>query len=132
MNWKMSLLTAFLGSILVFPLLTGRHERASQDHIMDAMESIAISFFFVGNGELKRGGHRRVLRVLGGCLIVWFAINLILFGIVALSKTNVLDTVFRYADYSLWLVFAAPFPFALYLNRNQSKSTSHPTGANAS
>jgi hypothetical protein len=93
---------------------------------MDAVESIAISFFFVGNGELRRGGHRRVLRVLGGCLIAWFAIGLLLFVIAALSKTTMSDFVTRYSLYPLWLIFAAPFPFAVYLNRNQSKSSSQP------
>ena len=135
MNWKMSSLTVLLGSTLVFGLLTERSGRAlhltSQDHILDAVESIALSMGFIGRGELRQGGHRKVLRVLGGCLVIWFAIDLILFGIAVLCKTTMLDLVTRYTLYPLWLTFAAPFPFALYLNRRPNESNFPPTIDNA-
>jgi len=136
MIWKRPLLMVVICSTLFFALSTLIRGKASsfssQNHTLDASESIAFSFFFVGNEELRRGGHRRVLRVLGGCLIIWFAINLILFGIAALCNTTMLDLVTRYTLYPLWLTFAAPFPFALYLNRNKNKSTPQQTSANES
>jgi len=136
MNWKRQLLMVVMCSTLFFALSTLIRGKASnfssQDHTLDAAECIAFSFFFIGNEELRRGGHRRALRVLGGCLVIWFAIDLILFGIAALCKTTMLDLVTRYTLYPLWLTFAAPFPFAIYLNRNQQKFTPQPPSANES
>ncbi|MGD0901963.1 MAG: hypothetical protein ABR924_03380 [Terracidiphilus sp.] len=136
MNWKSALTAAFLGSVLVFVMLTVSHGRAShlssQDHIWNAVESIALALGFIGSGELRQGGHRRARRILDIFLIISTALFPILFCIVRLWKRTELDLTIRYSLYSFLAIYATAFPLSLYLNRKQPKSNSQPTIDNVS
>jgi hypothetical protein len=95
---------------------------------------VGISMGMVGSDELKRGGHRKVLRNLLGCN------TLLLISLLILSYTSIhmhwkiitgKDFSDAYWFIPLYVLIVATFPIALYLNRNQKKSTSQPTIDNA-
>jgi hypothetical protein len=90
----------------------------SHDYVLDAVSAIALSFGFVGGHELDRLGYPRVGSALACCII---PISIALF-FVLIVWGGFSEHWFNAAI----ALFAAPFPVALYLNRNQSKSTSQP------
>lgn len=137
MYWKRMLLIALVISVAIFALFIAFHWNnpdwhfRSKTFIEDAAIAIALALGMAGNQELDRGEHRRVRRITRNILIVWFSISLLLFGITRLYKTTVFDFVLDYLMYVLWLLFAAIFPLALYLNRKQKKSSTESTVADA-
>jgi len=147
MNWK-KMLSDFLFKAGMFFFIfflgdwvSSHWHFSSQVFAMDALGSVAVGLGLVGLDELDRGGHRWVRRIFRNFFIFLFAIFLILLGIALLCKaigislipiTAVLDRDFEYSFYPFIALIAAPFPLALYLNWNQTKSTSQPTSANVS
>jgi hypothetical protein len=138
MNWR-RLLSDFLiyvGMLFACFLLIEWNRRVSQfgsnDFIENALGAIAVALGIAGYQDLDRCGHLKVRRILKNCLFAWFGVYLILFAIILLSKTTVFDFAIAYSLYPLVLLIVAPFPLALYMNRNQPKSTSQPKITNAS
>jgi hypothetical protein len=138
MNWR-RLLSDFLiyvGMLFACFLLIEWNRRVSQfgsnDFIENALGAIAVALGIAGYQDLDRCGHLKTRRVLRNCLLAWFGVYVVLFAIIALSKTTVFDFAIAYSLYPLLLLIVAPFPLALYMNRNQPKPSAHPTGAKAS
>jgi cell division protein FtsW (lipid II flippase) len=93
--------------------------------ILDVILIIALSIGWVGFVELKRGGHRKILLVLKVSLIILLFITFFL--IFAHNRLHWKMTWLNFEDVYLFIPFyallVAIFPLALYLNRNQKKST---------
>jgi hypothetical protein len=85
-----------------------------------------------GYQGLDRCGHIKVRRILRNCLIAWLGVYLVLFVIVLLSKTTIFDFAISYSLYPLLLLLVAPFPLALYLDRNHPESPAQPASNKAS
>jgi hypothetical protein len=85
----------------------------------------------IGFNELDRGGHRRFRRILRISLITWLAILGILVVLITHYKATAYDFAVDYSICLFWLLFAALFPLALYLNRNRKDTTSQATMPNA-
>ncbi|MGA2888968.1 MAG: hypothetical protein ABSE51_13025 [Terracidiphilus sp.] len=135
MNREKMLSTVLLYSVFLFALFSLHHKSrwgshySSYDYMMDALSAIAVSLGSVGAGELRQGGHRKINYFLFGSAFIWFVIcSFLLFFFKRPMREPVVDLLFGGAA----LLFAAQFPVALYMNRNQSKSTSQQTSANAS
>jgi hypothetical protein len=126
----------YAGMLFACFLLIEWNRRVSQfgsnDLIENALGAIAVALGIAGYQDLDRCGHLKVRRILRNCLFAWFGVYLVLFAIILISKTTVFDFAFAYSLYPLVLLIVAPFPLALYMNRNQPKSTSQPTSAKAS
>jgi hypothetical protein len=122
--------TVLLYSVFLFALSSLLHHQRrwgspynSHDYVLDAVSAIALSFGFVGGHELDRHGHQQVRT------------NLVLYILLSFGLLSVLIIGGGYSEkwiYAVFALFALPFPVALYLNWNQTKSTSQPTSANAS
>jgi hypothetical protein len=129
MNWKKLLSAFLLYPTVIFASLSLLHRTSWGLHssyyvcILDAFVAIALSLGIVGNQELERGGHWKVIGILTPCIFLAPVIVFVatLWGGVSLN--------WFCPAFSL---FAVPFPLALYLNRRQNKSTSQPTSANVS
>lgn len=137
MYWKRMLLIVLVISAAMFALLMAFHWNSPDWHLRfqafveDAAMAIALALGMVGNQELDRGGHRRTRRITRNFLIIWIGMSLLLFGLTRLYKTTEFDLALKCLMYLLWLLFAAIFPLALYLNRKQSRSSSYPTSVDA-
>jgi len=122
--------TVLLYSVFLFGLFSFLHHQTrrglvynSHDYVLDAVSAIALSLGFVGDHELDRLGHQRVRE------------NLLLYTLMLSGLLGVFIIGGSYSDiwfYAVFMPFAIPFPVALYLNRNNRKSTSQQTSANAS
>jgi len=123
-------LTLLVGLFALF-LLFNWHSNTSHKLFKGAAEAIVIALGYVGFNELDRVRHWRVRRVIRYCFILWIVISFILFGLTRFYHTNGFDWVLNDSLYLFWILFAAQFPFALYLNRRQNKSTPQPTIDNA-
>ncbi len=88
----------------------------------------------VGFEELKRGGHRKVKRNLLICLTILLILALIrAFTNIRLhGRTQGMDFIELYIFIAFYVLTVASFPIALYLNRNQNKSTTQQASANES
>jgi hypothetical protein len=87
--------------------------------VANVIASLALSLGIVGDRELDRGGHSRIL-------IPWVILaSIITFPMVLWGRFS---EVWFCASFAL---FAVPFPVALYFNRKRNKSTPQPTIANA-
>jgi hypothetical protein len=115
--------------LIFFDWLKLKFHFNSHTFIEDALWATAGAFGWVGFEELDRGGHTSARKLFRKCLLVWLVISFIL---ILPSVYFKIDYVFRYSLYLFGVLFAAPFPVALYLNRNQNKSRSQPTTDNAS
>jgi polyferredoxin len=124
----------------VWFLLSEYRHSGSQGLIRNAVTAVALVLGSIGFDRLKRGGHQRARRILRNSIIVTLLasatslillIALILFDGPSLYKMIVLGWVSEYSLYLLWLIWAASYPLALYLNRKQNKPTPQPTIANA-
>lgn len=135
MSWRMSLLTVILGSMMVFLLLTVRSGRASHlnshDHILDVVESIALSMGFIGSGELRKGGHRRASRIAVTFVITSIVVFLIVICIFRFWMRTDPFVATKYLLYPYLAIYATFFPLSLYLNRKQSEPSLQPTTDNA-
>jgi phosphatidylserine synthase len=137
MGWKNFLPSLLFSSVLVISLFVvsvwddttpsfGPHPLVV-NVIMIIMSTIGL----VGFEELKRGGHRKIRRNLLVCL----AILLILPLILAFTRIHMhwKITGMDFSDYYLFVPFnvllVGTFPLALYLNRNQKKSSAESTVA---
>ena len=137
MNWRRLLSDFIIYAAMLFAgfLLIEWNRRASNsgsyDFLENALGAIAIALGIAGYQDLDRCGHLRVRRILRNCLLAWLGVYVILFGIILLSKTTLFDFAIAFSLYPLLLLIVAPCPLALYLDRNQPKSTSQPTSTNA-
>jgi uncharacterized membrane protein YsdA (DUF1294 family) len=138
MNWRRLLSDFIIYAAMLFAgfLLIEWNRRASNsgsyDFIENALGAIAVALGIAGYQDLDRCGHLKTRRVLRNCLLAWFGVYVVLFAIIQLSKTTVFDFAIAYSLYPLLLLIVAPFALALYMNRNQPKSTPQPTSAKAS
>ena len=119
----------FVGPLL-FELADKSCKLDSKLVINDALSAIAIAFAIVGLRELDRGGHRKARRFIGNCVGIWIGVDLVLLGLLLLSRTSIVFDVFVYSSYPFLAFIASTFPLALYLNRNENKSGSHSLNAN--
>jgi hypothetical protein len=110
----------------------------SEFFIMDTFGAIVGASGIAGTRELRRGGHKKVLRNFANGIGLPFAILLIVIGVIgilAIFKVYFSHYVFEIVIYTLLGVSCAmsvaALPVALYLNFKQKKST-QPTIANAS
>jgi hypothetical protein len=138
MNWKRLLSDFIIYVAMLFAcfLLIEWNNRTSHfisnEFIENALASIAVALGIAGYQALDRSGHLKVRRILRNCFVAWFGVYLILFAIEALTKTTIFDFPIAYSLYPLLLLILAPFPLALYLDRNQPKPTAQPTSSKAS
>jgi hypothetical protein len=138
MNWKrlISDFVSYAAMIFATFLLiewTRRTSHApSNDFIENALASIAIALGIAGYQDLDRHGHQKVRRILRNCFIAWFGIDVILAAIILLTKTTALGLIVVFSLYPLLLLIVAPFPLALYLNRNLPKAAAEPASPKAS
>jgi len=100
--------------------------------VENALASMAVALGIAGYQALDRNGHTRTRRILRNCFIAWFGVYLVLFSIEAIAKTTIFDFPIAYSLYPLLLLIVAPFPLALYLDRNHPKSPAQPEGTKAS
>jgi hypothetical protein len=104
----------------------------SDELIENVFSALAVSLGIAGYQGLDRCGHIKVRRILRNCLIAWLGVYLVLFVIVLLSKTTIFDFAISYSLYPLLLLLVAPFPLALYLDRNHPESPAQPASNKAS
>jgi len=131
-NFLIAVLVLSAGGIVfcLFNLWIGTLKTVSTyDLLLGEIQIIAGSMGFVGSDELARCGHRKVRSILLRCLMISLVVLLVVIGIELLFKTWWSSLLFLSAS-PFWVVLVAPFPVALYLNRNQNKSASQPAGAN--
>ena len=138
MNWKrlisdfLSYAAMIFATFLLIEWTRRTSHTASNDFIENALASIAIALGIAGYQDLDRHGHQKIRRILRNCFIAWFGIYAILAAIILLTKTAAFDLVIVFSLYPLLLLIVAPFPLALYLNRNLPKATSEPASTKAS
>jgi hypothetical protein len=138
MIWKKFLTAAPAISVLmlvfyVFNLWIGIVRHLSvHDFVMAGVLVVAGSMGIAGSDELVRCGHKKARRILWICLISWMIIPLILLGIQDLFKTILWEGALKVWFYLFLALITVDFPLALYLNRNQKKSTSQQASANES
>jgi hypothetical protein len=135
MDWRQFLKPILYISVLFFALFLldfwrGKNQPLGlHEFISYVIMVIVLSIGWVGFDELKRGGHRKALRALKVCLIILFVIPAIL--LIARHRMHWNIAGWNFHDFYLFIpiytLFAATFPFALYLNRHQKDSTSQPT-----
>jgi hypothetical protein len=121
--------------LFVWDFLNGKVQHFdAQDYIKFAVLGVALCAGSVGIKELDRGGYRKVKRNLAIFVIVLLIVPLLL-----LFTHNPLhwqiagsDFAYLYLFIPFIVLWVAILSVALYLNRKQNKSTSQPTGANAS
>jgi hypothetical protein len=107
----------------------------AQNYIGLLIIFVASSMGTVGFKELDRGGYRKVKRNLGVFFIALLVLPLIL---ILISRDLLhwqivgLDITYQYFVIPFFVLWAAIFPLALYLNRKQAKTTPQPTVPNAS
>jgi hypothetical protein len=99
------------------------HDFTSHEYIKCVLGAVAISLGMVGYGTLNRIGSRRVLRILLVCRII-----LTVLLCISIVQEGPANSWF----YAVLTLLATPLPLSLYLNRNQSRSTSQPATNNAS
>jgi len=101
---------------------------------MNVVLAIPLTLGFIGIENLDRGGHRKVKRGLNLGLFILFLITFI----PDLARNHPhrsiagWDIPGAYYFIPLLALLVAIFPFSLYLNWKQKKSTSQPTSNNAS
>jgi len=138
MNWKRMLSDFIIYVAMLFAcfLLIEWNRRTSHfisnDFLENALGAIAVALGIAGYQGLDRSGHANIRRILKICFVAWFALYLLMFVIVSLSKTTIFDFPISYSFYPLMLLIIAPFPLALYYGRNPSKSDSQPKTTSAS
>jgi hypothetical protein len=138
MNWKklLSDFVIYVAMLFACFLLIEWNNRTSHfisnEFIENALASIAVALGIAGYQALDRGGHAKVRSILRNCFIAWFGVYLILFAVESLTKTTIFAFPIAYSLYPLLLLILAPFPLALYLDRNQPKSPSQPATPKAS
>jgi hypothetical protein len=149
MNWKKALSDFLIRAAVFIPVLVlSNWKSVPHHHFRDFMDALllcmTLTLGLIGVKELKRGGHQRIYRFYRGCFIYSFPVFLILTGIligiamfskatgkVVLRETDVSDFVLQSYIYLLFAIVLAPFPLALYLNRNQKKTSAESTIADA-
>jgi len=138
MNWKklLSDFVIYVAMLFACFLLIEWNNRTSHfisnEFIENALASIAVALGIAGYQALDRGGHAKVRRILRNCFIAWFGVYLILFAVESLTKSTIFAFPIAYSLYPLLLLILAPFPLALYLDRNQPKSPAQPASPKAS
>ena len=131
MNWKSWLAVVLLnlvGISVIFILdfgIKGTTHLGPPAFIIGVIGVVASSLGMAGQRDLARSGHRKVGRILGVCLII------LIFGLPMLLIAKG-QGAFEVLSCAVLALAVAPFPLALCLIRNQNKSTSQPTSANAS
>jgi len=130
----------FSSSVFVFTMFMVDYLRGKSQYfgthpfIINLILVIGMSMGMIGFDELKRGGHRKVRRNLLFCLF-FLPISLIILSKASIHLHWKIITGKDFADIYWFIPFymltVATFPIALYLNRNQSKSTSQPAIDNA-
>jgi hypothetical protein len=103
--------------------------------IINLILVIGMSLAMLGFDELKRGGHRKVRRILLVCLTL-LLISLFILSYASIRLHWKMITGKDFADIywfiPIYVLAVASFPIALYLNRRQNKSTSQAAIDNAS
>ncbi|MGA2277696.1 MAG: hypothetical protein ABSG00_08830 [Terracidiphilus sp.] len=140
MDWKKLLSPVLFNSALVFSLFISDvwdgqlHQYGTHQFAFAVFLVIGGSIGIVGIEELKSGGHRKSKRYLLICTTILFIIFLIHVFISTRLRRNTLgmNSVDSCLLIAFYVLMAASFPIALYLNRNQNKSTSQPTADDAS
>ncbi|MGD0939430.1 MAG: hypothetical protein ABR905_06920 [Terracidiphilus sp.] len=138
MNWKklLSDFVMYMAMLFACFLMIEWNRRTSHfissEFVENALASIAVALGIAGYQALDRSGHIRSRRFLRNGFIAWFAVYLLLFAIESLAKTTIFDFPIAFSLYPLLLLIVAPFPLALYLTRNQPKSTAQPASTKAS
>ncbi|MGA2350071.1 MAG: hypothetical protein ABSF70_06545 [Terracidiphilus sp.] len=140
MDWKKFLAPVLFNSALVFALFMSDlgdgnvHQYGTHQFAFALFLVIGGSIGMVGFEELKRGGHRKVKRNLLICLAVLFILFLFLAftGFELHWKVREMDSVYLCLLIPFYILLVASFPIALYLNRNQNRSTSQQESANES
>jgi len=139
MNWK-NWLSAFLENsamffiIYIFIRWTDRKfEINIYGFFVVAVMVIASSMGTIGSEELKRGGHQTARRIWKACILIPITVLFVLIITDNISYNKPIWTsAIGYLCFSSFVLLATSYPMALYLNRNQKKSTSQPTTDNAS
>lgn len=124
------LIVGILAGTTLFMLIQSSH--GSQNFIRRTLVFIALGLGYLGLDKLGRDGHRKLRRIIVRCLVLWFAITLVLIGLLTFFKADTYDFIIVDSIYLFSLLYATLFPIALYLNGNQKKSTSQQAGANES
>lgn len=122
-------IVAILSGTVLFQIFESSN--GLQHFIKNAVEFVAFGLGYLGLGELYRGGRRKLHRILLNCLILWFAIILILTGLLTHYKMVAYEIIMDDSIFLFSLLYATLFPLALYLNRNQQRKTSQSTIDNA-
>ncbi|MGO9775968.1 MAG: hypothetical protein ACLQGT_08575 [Terracidiphilus sp.] len=140
MDWNKFLAPVLFNSALVFALFMSDvwdgkvHQYGTSQFAFAVFLIIGGSIGMVGFEELKRGGHRKVKRNLLICLTILLILALIrAFTNIRLhGRTQGMDFIELYIFIAFYVLTVASFPIALYLNRNQNKSTTQQASANES
>jgi hypothetical protein len=138
MNWKrlisdfLSYAAMLFATFLLIEWTRRTSHTASNDIVENSLASIAIALGIAGYQDLDRHGHQKIRRILRNCFIAWFGIYVILSAIILLSKTTMFDLAIVFSLYPLLLLIVAPFPLALYMNRNLPKATPQAASTKAS
>jgi hypothetical protein len=132
MYWKRMLAIVLAISIVLFAGFMALYLVYSAMH--DFKLFVWVVLFVVGGvgfGELRRGGHQRVRRILFRCSLISLIIPLIVIGMELLFKIR-WNSLLLLSASPFSVLFFASFPVALYLNWKQKKSTSKRMSTNAS
>ena len=128
MIWKV-IQSAILLTLMVISVILLRNigingplHYSSRVVIQSVFAVISTSFGIVGIVKMHRGGHGKVSRILVLCnvILIFFSFMLIMSGGFSVNWF-----------FAVFVLFAVPFPIALYLNRRQNKSNSDLTNADA-
>jgi hypothetical protein len=134
MNWKKLFLRFLLYAPAIFAtILFARmgHHRPN-DFIYTAFDSVSLTLGWIGFEEIDKGKEPGVRLFLMDCFFILIVINIVLFGMMIYTKSKLLESVMPYLLYSMGLLSAAPFPVAIYMNRNKNNFISQQASANES
>ncbi|MGA9673370.1 MAG: hypothetical protein WBQ94_29540 [Terracidiphilus sp.] len=127
MNWKKTLSSVLAYATCLFVFFMFRYSKDvlrpdSGVLLENVFQAFSLSLCIVGGQQLDRLKRERV-----SAALIFFFIPLSL----ALSFVLIVAGKFSQVwSCAFFILFTIPFPWAVYLNRKQSKSTPQPTSAN--